>query len=68
MSVKFEFIMDDADAETLFNIIRAAAAKEQQEATRSMVQGKSTRLTEYFKRDAAYILDLLAGMHNSRIE
>lgn len=68
MSVKFEFIMDDADAENLFNIIRAAAAKEQREATRSMVQGQATQLTEYFKRDAAYILDLLAGMHNSRVE
>lgn len=69
--IKFEFTVDDADAENIFSCIRDAAIKndEQIRIVKSLNYPPEVaeRYIEAYRRDKEYLLGLIKRMSNTRV-
>jgi len=73
MAVKFEFVMEDVDAENIMWAIRESALRNDEhimhyEARTDLTQEQKDSYISWLKANKAYMLGLIEKMTNTRVE
>lgn len=66
--IHFDFIVSDAEAEDIFNILNNQIHRNREEMLELMVKGDEWNMRKSYERDNEYIKELMVKMANSRIE